>query len=210
MNETEPPGEAIPLPASNRRSSAKRKWAVLVAVVVVAGLVAAAFVWRPWAQDDAAEAEGTDCLEDATHIIDDEAGLCYLIPDDWAKVTPEIAEEWGLEHYESTVHAPRFAASVIVSAAPYSKSEIDAEEAARVRVAGFLGLDYESPSIEWVAGAVDGHDSAIAIAGLESIWYMVTTIEDGDSMIVMSGTVVNSDPALIDQVKSIHSSVRLK
>ncbi|MFC3493898.1 hypothetical protein [Glycomyces rhizosphaerae] len=174
-------------------------------------MIAAASVWSPWSEDDAeAEAEATDCVEDATHLIDDEAGVCYIIPDDWALVTPEVAEEHGLENYESTVHAPRFAATVMTTAHPYSQSETDAEESARSFVSGITGVDYDSPSVEWVTGAVDGHDSAIAIAQLESIWFMVTTIEDGDKMIKMLGTVVSGEQELIAQVQSIQSSVRLK
>lgn len=209
MNEPEPPVEAAPLSDSGRRISTKARRALFVAVVVVGGLVAAALVWRPWIQDDAAEAESTDCIEDATHIIDDEHGVCYIIPDDWAQLTPEQAAEQDRESLEGMVHAPRFAAFVTVRTVDNAKTE--AEDAARKDVAAWTGVDPDSASIESVTGAVDGHDSAIASGARESLWLMVTAVEEGDSMIVMQGTIAISDDAeLIEQITSIHSSLRLK
>lgn len=205
MNETGPHVEAEPLSVSGRRTSTKARWALLVTVIAVGGLVAAALIWRPWVKD---EAGGAACVEDATQVLDEESGACFTIPDDWEIGAPERAS--GLESDNSMAYAPRMQASVTVWGVNNAEAQVEPEDAARKVVSDWTGLGSDSATIESVGGAVDGHASAVATGASDLLWIMVTAVEDGDSLVLMLGTVVSSDPGLIDQVRTIQSSIRLE
>lgn len=206
MNETGPQVEAAPLSGSGRRTSTKARWVLLVTVVIVGGLVAAALIWRPWVQD---EAGGAACVEDETQVLDEETGVCFTIPDDWEIGAPERAAEMGLESDDSTAYEPRMQASVTVWVVDNAEAQVEAEVAARKVVSDWTGLDRDAAAIESVGGAVDGHASAIATGASDLLWIMVTAVEDGDSLVLMLGMVLSDDPELIDQVRTIQSSIRL-
>jgi hypothetical protein len=72
------------------------KWAPLGVAAVVAGLLAVAvIVWQPW------DRYGSTCWETDAHLIDEDARLCYLVPEGWDRMSggelKESAADSGFE-----------------------------------------------------------------------------------------------------------------
>lgn len=64
------------------------KWMPLGVAAVAAGLLAVAVVvWQPW------DRYGSTCWESDSNLIDDEARLCYTIPEGWDRMSDSELEE---------------------------------------------------------------------------------------------------------------------
>jgi hypothetical protein len=75
---------------SERLGRAARIWTGIVAVLAVGSILAATLIWwHPW------EVEEPPCVEDATHLVDHESGVCLVIPFGWVRV--DDAEFAGTE-----------------------------------------------------------------------------------------------------------------
>ncbi|GAB3996343.1 hypothetical protein GCM10029992_16200 [Glycomyces albus] len=104
MSEARPFNGRHPAPATGRRLSTKATlgWFIAAALVVVS--VAAVLVWWQVRDADSLAATGTDCVEDPTRIVDDEAGLSYCIPRDWCR-SPR--RKWRERSTRSTLRRQR-------------------------------------------------------------------------------------------------------
>jgi hypothetical protein len=201
------------------------------AAVVVAGAVAAVLlIWGPGESDtsategsttedpstpaassaapESATTSGTSeppgCVEDATHVFDEEAGLCYSVPEGWyvydeallqtTNSTSEISSDDDLAWFATGPVASYFERSTV-------------EETARYLVAEEEQISTESVSIQSETGEIDGYPMATATDSYMGTWMLVTVIQLEDGMVTAVGTSSNSEDDLMAQVEDLHATL---
>jgi hypothetical protein len=170
---------------------------------VVAGLLAVAvIVWQPW------ERYGSTCWEADTHLIDEEARLCYIVPEGWDRMSDSELEESvaasGFEVPSSGMSSSEDKVFAQVQVQPLDaywgggeiEGDYDPDEELRVMAelvtvssqAMFEGHD----SIESESLTIDGFEAATATADAPSpfnefsdgpssiLWVRATVVDFGD------------------------------
>jgi predicted Zn-dependent protease len=166
----------------------------LVAVVVVV-LAVAVLVWRPW--------RSVSCVDDGDHVVDEEIGLCYVIPEGWEP------KEIGAEPGEDGSAIAPVEGSGFVLASPFDdrSNDGDVELAARMQAGPLSGNGPKHESIRTEPGTVDGHPSATATYADAEIWVMVTVVDLGGRLAGLSSVCPVHETEKVAQIKAVHESL---
>jgi hypothetical protein len=144
------------------------------------------------------------CVEDATQVFDEEAGLCYSVPEGWY-----VYDEALLQTTNSTSAISSdddlawFATGPVASY--FQRSTV--EETARYLVAEEEQISTESFSIQSETGEIDGYPMATATDSYMGTWMLVTVIQLEDGMVTAVGTSSNSEDDLMAQVEDLHATL---
>ena len=200
MSENAIPGDEVPS-GSAEDTADNPKWARAVAFVVFAGLLVAVVAWwRPW---ESSESLSPSCVEDASHFIDEESGLCYAVPDRWVSNEAVLDAE-----VTSAFVAPNEAAWVMVWPVPANTAAMSVEEAAHHTATLYSGYSPELPNaIEAEPGSIDGRDSASAEFEVGVAWYLVTVIQLDGGKVAVVGSSLSGESGLIRMVEEVHDSL---
>ncbi|THV41938.1 hypothetical protein [Glycomyces buryatensis] len=189
--------EQHPAPAARRRLSAKATWTFFIAAALVVVAVAVVLVWSQ--------------IRDAetTHVIDDEAGLSYSIPQDWVQLSEaEMTVDSGYAMYSSIAEAPGNAWVRFRVAG--ADSHEDALSFTKALVADFTGGDLDSPSIVEEDSVIDGHAATtFSDSDDEGLVWMSMLIEFDDRWVEVWGAADSDDPHFVEQLESIFESIRI-
>ena len=189
-----PAGESIEADREELGRAA-RIWTGIVAVLAVGGILGATLIWwSPW------EAEETPCLEDATHLVDDESRVCYSIPGDWVRVDDaELADS----EFTSIVESESGNAWVGVGPVAEDMASMSPEAAATAifeQEPGGLQVQAEPVT-------VDGREAAVAEVDVNVMWFHLTVVDVDGTLIQVFGTTFNGEHGLIEQIKLVQDSL---
>jgi hypothetical protein len=192
---------------------------LVIAVVVV-------FVWHPW------DPFGDMCSKDESHLVDEEARLCYLVPEGWKPMSGEELAENAADNdfavassglHSSDEHLAFVAVNslddylgdVVIDEALYIKAEIAAVSAPL--------LWNQDHSIESESLTIGDFEAATATARLADpfqvgttnsiLWVRVTVVDFGDMQSVLRTTALVTEGELDDEdgtvaiLNDIHESI---
>jgi uncharacterized iron-regulated membrane protein len=187
--------EAIP-------TGAAQILAGIVTVVVLGGILIGALTW--WSARDT---EPVPCAEDATHLVDREAGLCLTIPQDWVKVEDtEFAEDADFSMF---AEADSGNAWVRTGPVPDEIAGSDAEDAAREIIALLTGVSPDASVVQVENETVEGRERATIEQDSDIFWYQVTVVDLDGRLAMAVGSTFGGEDGLIEEVNQIHESLSI-
>jgi hypothetical protein len=206
MDSENPSDDNGDAPAGAERSGRRR---VPLAIVAVAALVAAValFWWAPWDG-------GPECVEDQAHIVDDEAGLCYAIPEGWEPTSSErLGETFTSGAVPEAADDNSWIGAIKVEDLDGGSVEGDPETAART-IAVSLATTYEDDEPEVVSHSweLGRREAATATAAGDrfpvTIQVTVVELEDGPVALISStvGRFIDGDEVL----DPVHETLALR
>jgi hypothetical protein len=152
---------------------------------------------------------GATCIDDAAHVIDEKAGLCFTLPEGWTRLSEEEMTEQEFEVPTTVVSSPGSEARMLVLARDADEDVLPEDEVA-VTINAFVGAGTDAPDIEPVSGTVDGYPSATASGSHDTLgWLSTTAIRVEDRIIITSSFVLGQEPELIAQIEAIQESFSL-
>ncbi|GAA2163932.1 hypothetical protein GCM10010403_47820 [Glycomyces rutgersensis] len=182
-------------------------------------------VWQPW------DRFGSTCAEDDSHLIDDEARLCYRIPDGWSAMTDAereaAAELTGSEVPTSGLHSSEdvFVLVEVHSLGAYFGGEVPDEELriqAELVAVSSPAVVHADHSIESEAFTIGDHQAATATASVPgagvgaddmTLWVRATVVDLGEeqsvlwTMTVGSTADLDGEDGAIAILDEIHDSI---
>ena len=167
-----------PQPRRRFNPTTGSKWLGFAIVVTLALVSAVVFWWRPWVP--------ASCRDDGAHVIDDESGVCYSIPEGWQE-RDATAEEDPLTSVIASGQA-------LIAAGPLEDvpTARDAAKRARFLLLGLLGTGPQVFALYEKSGTVEGHASATASDTARGTWAMVTVIEMEGGMVGLVSSAPNT------------------
>jgi hypothetical protein len=187
MDSEHPSGDNSDASAGAKRSGRFRLTLTLGAAAAL--FTAAALLWwTPW---DA----GPECVEDEAHIVDDEAGLCYAIPEGWE---PTSSERLGESYTSGAVPESTDDSSWIgaIKVADLDGGSVDGDdpEAAARTIAESLATTYEGDEPEVVSRRweLGRHEAATATAAgdMFPVTIQVTVVELEDAPVALISSTI--------------------
>lgn len=207
------PSEA---PVSDREDEPKRRpfgLKRLVAFAIAPMVLAAVGLlwWQPWSGPDS-------CVVDDKHVIDEEAGLCFAIPDGWERT--EAAAEAPAYTTALRPSDAESSASVLAGRldAVFTDGRLPDEEplaVAEYLVAG--PADLQAATIESTSEPLEigGHEAAVAASRIEqaegsSLYLQATVVDIDGELAVVIGSALGEDDDLVDAVEAVHDSISIR
>jgi hypothetical protein len=204
------------------------RWKLLAAAATVLGLLAiTVLVWQPW------DRLGS-CSEDAAHLIDEEARLCYRIPDGWSAMTDAereaAAELTGSEVPTSGLHSSEdaFVLVEVHSLGAYFDGEVPDEELriqAELVAVSSPAMVHAEYSMESEAFTIGDHDAATATASVPGAgvgaddmtsWVRATVVDLGEeqsvlwTMTVGATADLDGEDGVIAILSELHDSLAVQ
>ncbi|MEU6247982.1 hypothetical protein [Glycomyces sp. NPDC047010] len=153
---------------------------------------------------------GATCIDDAAHVIDEKAGLCFTLPEGWTRLSEEEMAEQEFEVPTSVVSSPGGEARMLVFAWDADEDVLPEDEVA-VSINAFVDAGgTDAPEIEPMSGTVDGYPSATASGSHDILgWFSTTSIRVEDRIITTRSMMLGQEPELKAQIEAIQESFSL-
>jgi predicted Zn-dependent protease len=194
MSDNAAPAEEPINSDSERLGRAARIWTGIVAVLAVGSILAATLIWwRPW------EVEEPPCVEDATHLVDHESGVCLVIPFGWVRVDDA---EFADTEFTSIVESG--SGNAWVGIGPVAEEMTASPKEAAMEL---LGPDAGDLGIQVNSATVDGQEAAMAEGEVEVMWLHLTVIDVDGTLIRVFGTTFSGEQGLIEEIKLVRDSL---
>jgi hypothetical protein len=194
MSDNAAPAEEPINSDSERLGRAARIWTGIVAVLAVGSILAATLIWwRPW------EVEEPPCVEDATHLVDHESGVCLVIPFGWVRVDDA---EFADTEFTSIVESE--SGNAWVGIGPVAEEMTASPKEAAMEL---LGPDAGDLGIQVNSATVDGQEAAMAEGEVEVMWLHLTVIDVDGTLIRVFGTTFSGEQGLIEEIKLVRDSL---
>jgi hypothetical protein len=183
-------------------TGAAQIWAGIVTVVVLGGILVGTLIWwSPW------DTKPIPCVEDATHLVDHEAGLCLTIPQDWVQAdVSELAED---ADFSMVVESDSGNARVGTGPVLDELAGTDAEGAARETIALLAGVSPDAPGMQVETETVDGRERVTVEYAIDVAWYQVTVVDLEGGSAMAAGATFSGEDGLIEQIKQVHDSLSI-
>lgn len=172
-------------PAGAERSG-WRRLPLAIGAVTALGSAVALFLWAPWDG-------GPECVEDQAHIVDDEAGLCYAIPEGWEPTSSErLGESYTSGAVPESADDNSWIGAIRVDDLDGGSVDGDDPEAAARTIAVSLATTYEGDEPEVVSHSweLGRREAATATAAGDrfpvTIQVTVVELEDGPVALISS------------------------
>ncbi|MDN3238095.1 hypothetical protein [Glycomyces tritici] len=186
MSDEAPPDDGL----HQARSTRRRVKVIALAVVGVVVMSAIVLVWQPW--------RSASCVDDGGHVVDEETGLCYMIPEGWEQ--EEVSAGSAIASADGS--------GLVMSTSIDDRSgNGDLDLAARMQAALFSGNGPEHESIRVASGTLDGHASATSIYSDSGIWLMATVLELDGRLVALTSVCSVDESEAIAQIEAVHESL---